>query len=139
MQSILTVRKAPRTGRGKSKMLKNALVYLESDNVGQKVVVLDVHRFRSMEWQLKRNKRQFQAAIQALKSLKGKMAMILSFLMICPLAHAEEKDINTVFLGYTEAEDCKEPSERIEVVDGETGVVSYIVKSPCTISTQRAN
>lgn len=39
--------------------------------------------------------------------------------------------MDMVFTGYSETSDCLDKSERIEVVNKETGVVSYVVKSPC--------
>ena len=49
--------------------------------------------------------------------------------LIVLISHAHASDM--VFKGYSEPIDCLDKSERIEVVNKETGVISYIVKSPC--------
>ena len=58
------------------------------------------------------------------------LVFILTMLaLIVVISHAHASDM--VFKGYSETVDCFDKSERIEVVNKETGVISYIVKSPC--------
>lgn len=66
-----------------------------------------------------------------------KVLIILLFLSLPCLAN-EDKDKNTVFTGYTETDDCKEPSTWTPVYDKEDGhLTGYIVSSPCEFKANK--